>query len=258
MLPHPSPVVAGRHARAERCGRPRRPALQPGPRAHRGRTPSSTCVVDPGRFLARSLQAWDPPAAFGAAAEPGVRLPVPDGPVLLARPRGRAAAMGRPAAVVVAPAAAWRTPGFLRLARLLGHRHARRAAGRGRSRTRSAPRVVTELGSISVEAAAAGAPALGRSSRWCAGARGGSVRRAAACSGLAVACMGGVNAAAVARRPRPAAAVRADPRAWPAAHAAAAGLAGQPSPRRRVVVPAAAGARAVRATRSCRTSRPPA
>ena len=55
-------------------------------------------AVNPARFLARALTLWDP-HPVRPAAEPGRRLPVPDGPVLPARQAGRPAAVGHPAAL---------------------------------------------------------------------------------------------------------------------------------------------------------------
>ena len=150
-------------------------------------------VIDPGGFLSRSLQAWDPQAAFGQLQNQAYGYLFPAGPFFWL---GHAA--GLPAWVVqrlwwvLILLAAY--AGFLRLAGSLGI---------GTDATRLvaalayalAPRVITVLGAISVEAVPLALlpwvlqPLVE-------GARRGSPRRAAAKSALAVACIGGINAAA--------------------------------------------------------------
>ena len=97
---------------------------QAGPRRRPGRLPRpGAAAVEPGRRLRR-------------AAEPGVRLPVPAGPVLRRRPAARAAARGSPRR---RGRRCWSWSAFLgalRLARALGHRHRGEPAGRGGWRTR--------------------------------------------------------------------------------------------------------------------------
>ena len=151
-------------------------------------------LVDPGRFLGRSLQAWDPTAYFGQLQNQAYGYLFPMGPFFW---------LGHTAGIPpwVVQRLWWSVLllvaylGFLRLAGLLG-------IGTPTTRLVGAlayalgPRVVTELGAISVELL----PLV--LLPWVlvplvVGARAGSVRRAAAWSGLAVACMGGVNAAAV-------------------------------------------------------------
>jgi arabinofuranan 3-O-arabinosyltransferase len=155
-------------------------------------------VVDPGRFLARALQAWDPQASFGQLQNQAYGYLFPMGPFFWA---GHAA--GLPAWVVQrlwwAALLVVAYAGFVRLARSLGlgGPDATLLAGLAYA---LGPRVVTELGGISVELLPLAVlpwvvvPLV----RGYAGAPGTSLRRAAAWSGLAVACIGGVNAAATA------------------------------------------------------------
>ncbi len=155
-------------------------------------------VLDPGRFLARALQAWDPQASFGQLQNQAYGYLFPMGPFFWL---GHGA--GLPAWVV--QRLWWATllvvayAGFVQLARLLGvgGRDSTLLAGLAYA---LGPRVVTELGAISVETLPlAMLPwvlvPLVRAAR---GGPGTSPRRAAAWSGLAVACIGGVNAAAAA------------------------------------------------------------
>ena len=151
-------------------------------------------VVAPGRFLGRSLQAWDPSAAFGQLQNQAYGYLFPMGPFfwlghVCGLPPWVVQRLWWSVLLLLAYA------GFLRLARLLG-------IGTPTTQLLGAlayalgPRVVTELGSISVELV----PLV--LLPWVltplvSGARTGSVRKAAAWSALAVACMGGVNAAAV-------------------------------------------------------------
>ncbi len=155
-------------------------------------------VVNPGGFLTRALQAWDPQASFGELQNQAYGYLFPMGPFFWL---GHAA--GLPAWVV--QRLWWATllvvayAGFVRLARTLG------IGGEGSTVIAAlvyalGPRVITELGAISVETLPlAMLP-------WVLlplvhGARGDpgvSPRRTAALSGLAVAAIGGVNAAATA------------------------------------------------------------
>ena len=111
----------------------------------------SDLVLDPGAFLRRALEAWDPQQGFGVLAQPVLRLPVADGAVLLARPRssgvpGWAVQRGWWALLLVV--------GFTGALRLAG------ALGIGTPATRLlaalayalSPRVLSVLGTISVEA----------------------------------------------------------------------------------------------------------
>lgn len=150
-------------------------------------------LVDPARFLGRALQAWDPQAAFGQIQNQAYGYLFPMGPFFWA-----GHAVGLPAWVVQrlwwAALLLVAYAGFCRLARLLGLGSldativAALAYALG-------PRVVTELGAISAETLPLAVlpwvliPLVR-------GSAGGSPRRAAAASGIAVACIGGVNAAA--------------------------------------------------------------
>ena len=150
-------------------------------------------VLDPMRFLARALLAWDDTAAFGQLQNQAYGYLFPMGPFFLA-----GHAIGLPGWVVQR---LWWSlllvlafAGVMRLSRLLG-------VGNHTSRLVAAtayalsPRVLTTLGSISIESwPLALAP-------WVLvplvrGAREGSARRAAMASALVVAAVGGVNAAA--------------------------------------------------------------
>ncbi|MCU0266329.1 MAG: DUF3367 domain-containing protein, partial [Actinomycetia bacterium] len=150
-------------------------------------------VLEPGGFLARSLQAWDPQAAFGQLQNQAYGYLFPMGPFFWA-----GHALGVPAWIVQR---LWWV--LLLLVAYAGLLRLARALGMGTPATRLiaamayalAPRVVTVLGAISVEALPMAVlpwvllPLVR-------GTRGGSPRRAAALSALAVAAMGGVNAAA--------------------------------------------------------------
>jgi len=150
-------------------------------------------VVDPLRLLGRATHLWEPLGFFGQVQNQAYGYLFPMGPFfalgdLLALPPWAVQRLWVSLLVCV---------GFLgtvRLARLLGIASpgARIVAGVAYA---LAPRMITVLGAASVEALpVAMAP-------WVlvplvAGAVGGSPRRAAAWSGVAVLCVGGVNAAA--------------------------------------------------------------
>ncbi|HZB48977.1 MAG TPA: alpha-(1-_3)-arabinofuranosyltransferase family protein, partial [Mycobacteriales bacterium] len=151
-------------------------------------------VLDPGGFLGRALTAWDPQQAFGQLSNQSYGYLWPMGPFFWLGD-----AVGLPAWVVQR---AWWSlllvVGFAGALRLAG------ALGIGTPSTRlvaalayaASPRVLSALGAISVEVwPAAVLPwvllplVLGARGRL-------PPRRAAALSGLAVVCLGGVNAAA--------------------------------------------------------------
>ncbi len=154
----------------------------------------SDLVLDPGGFLGRSLEAWDPQQAFGQVANQSYGYLWPMGPFFWL---GHAA--GVPGWVV--QRGWWAlllVVGFLGAYRLAG------ALGIGTPAARLvaalayalSPRVLSVLGTISVEAWP------GAVLPWVllplvAGATGRATpRRAAALSGVGVLCLGGVNAAA--------------------------------------------------------------
>jgi arabinofuranan 3-O-arabinosyltransferase len=150
-------------------------------------------ILSPGSYLARALSAWDPHAAFGQLQNQAYGYLFPMGPFFL---------LGHVLEVPgwIIQRAWWSLllvvafAGCLRVARLL-------EVGTPTSRLIAAlayalsPRVLTVIGEISVEALPLAmlpwvlAPLI-------AGSRGGSPRRAAMRSSVAVACIGGVNAAA--------------------------------------------------------------
>lgn len=150
-------------------------------------------VVDPGAMLGRALHMWDPSGGFGQVQNQAYGYLFPMGPFfwaadLLSVPGWVAQRMWWSLLLVVA---------FLGVVKLCG------ALGIGSPTSRVvagfayalSPRILTTLGPISIEAwPMALAP-------WVLvplvlGCRGGSPRRAAAVSALAVAAVGGVNAAA--------------------------------------------------------------
>ncbi|HST66529.1 MAG TPA: alpha-(1-_3)-arabinofuranosyltransferase family protein [Mycobacteriales bacterium] len=156
----------------------------------------SDLVLDPGGFLRRALEAWDPQQAFGQVANQSYGYLWPMGPFFWA---GHAA--GLPGWVVQR---GWWS--LLLVVAFLGAYRLGGALGIGTPATRLvaalayalSPRVLSVLGTISVEAWPGAVlpwvllPLVG-------GARGRlSPRRAAALSGIAVLCLGGVNAAATA------------------------------------------------------------
>ncbi|HYT10298.1 MAG TPA: alpha-(1-_3)-arabinofuranosyltransferase family protein, partial [Mycobacteriales bacterium] len=169
-------------------------------------------VLDPGGFLRRALSAWDPLQGFGQLPNQSYGYLWPIGPFFWAGD-----GIGLPAWVV--------QRSWWALLLVVGFTGALRLAGElriGAPSTRLvaaltyalSPRVLSELGSLSVEVwPAAVLP-------WVLvplvrGARGElSPRRAAAWSGVAVACLGGVNAAAtLAVLPLPALYLATRPRA---------------------------------------------
>ena len=201
-------------------------------------------LVAPGRFLARSLQLWDPHAAFGQ---------VPDQSYGYAWPMGPFFALGH---LVDMPP--WMIQrlwwalllcvaffGMLRLCErlMLGSELTRVVAAFAFVLT---PRLTTLVGVVSVEVwPMALAP-------WVLlplvrGSKEGSVRRAAAASALVVGCCGGVNAVAVAAVLPARRDLAADPRARPAALAAAGLVDVVHRARDRLVERAAAPARPLRA-----------
>ncbi len=150
-------------------------------------------VISPGAFLARSLHAWDAQAGFGQLQNQAYGYLFPMGPFFWL-----GQALGLP--VWVVQRAWWAVllvvafVGFLKLCDVL-------SVGSSWSRLVGAlayalgPRLLTIIGPISVESLPLVLlpwvllPLIHGSSR-------GSPRRAAALSGLAIACIGGVNAAA--------------------------------------------------------------
>lgn len=152
-------------------------------------------VVDPARFLGRALHLWDPQGAFGQVQNQAYGYLLPMGPWFLLGhaldvPEWLVQRLWLAIIMVVA---------FLGVVRLAG------ALGIGGPLSRViagfafalSPRMITVLGPISIEALpSALAP-------WVllplvVGSKSGSARRAAALSALAVAAVGGVNAAATA------------------------------------------------------------
>ena len=129
----------------------------------------------------------------GPAAEPGLRLPVPDGPVLPARLVGGRARLGG-AAAVARTGDVCRVPRGRSVGASIGLRSDLALVLRGFAYALS-PRMLTTLGPISVEAWP-GALAPWVLVPLVVGSEKGSARRAAALSALAVALVGGVNAAA--------------------------------------------------------------
>ena len=152
-------------------------------------------VVDPWGFLGRALQLWEPEGFAGQVQNQAYGYLFPMGPFF-----GLGQTAGVPMWVVqrlwMALLLSLAYLGVVALARRLdiGTPHARLIAGLAYA---LAPRMITGLGATSIEVLPmALAP-------WVllplvAGARGGSPRRAAALSGLAVFCVGGVNAVATA------------------------------------------------------------
>ena len=146
-------------------------------------------VVDPAGFLARALHLWDPQGGVRPGAEPGLRLPLPDGAVLLAR----RPASGCPAWVVQrlwwALLLVRGVPRRRAAGRRAGPRHADAPGWWPASRSRSTPRILTLLGPDLGRGLADGARAVG------AGAAGprlrSGARRAARprCRALAVAAV---------------------------------------------------------------------
>ena len=141
-------------------------------------------VTNPGKFLTGGLHLWDPRGRVRPAAEPGLRLRVADGAVLLAGRAGAPAAVGDPAAVVE-PAARHR---FRR------HRPARPAPGprlahdpgAGRLRLRAHPADHHPAGrgvgrGVADGAGAVGAAAAGHRERARVGPPGGRAERARRC-----------------------------------------------------------------------------
>ena len=150
-------------------------------------------VVDPLRFLRRSLTLWDPLGAAGQLQNQAYGYLFPMGPFfVLGKLAGLPAWVvqrGWESALVVAAFL-----GMVRLARLLGAAGFWPKVAAGLSYA-LAPRMLSELGSISAELMPMAAlpwiliPLV-------AGAQGGSPRRAGALAGLALLFAGGVNAAA--------------------------------------------------------------
>jgi arabinofuranan 3-O-arabinosyltransferase len=150
-------------------------------------------AVAPAEFLARAAHLWDPQGAFGQLQNQAYGYLWPMGPFFLLGD-----ALGLPGWVVqrlwVAMVMCVATVGAALLARTLGVRSDLAAITAGFAYALS-PRMLTVLGPISIEAwPSAVAP-------WVliplvVGATRGSPRRAAALAGLAVATVGGVNAAA--------------------------------------------------------------
>ncbi|SDS22768.1 arabinofuranan 3-O-arabinosyltransferase [Nocardioides scoriae] len=150
-------------------------------------------VVDPGRFLRRALHLWDPAGAFGQLQNQAYGYLWPMGPFfwlgdLLQLP-GWVVQRGWWALLLCVAFV-----GAVQVVRALGVRSDLAALVAGAAYALS-PRILTVIGPISIEAwPSALAP-------WVLlplvlGSRTGSARRAAALSALAVAMVGGVNAAA--------------------------------------------------------------
>jgi arabinofuranan 3-O-arabinosyltransferase len=148
-------------------------------------------VLNPGGFLSRALTAWDPQQAFGQLQNQAYGYLWPVGPFFWL-----GHALGIPAWVVQR---SWWA--LLLVAAFLGTARLAAALGIGSPATRLvagvayalSPRLLSVLGAISVEALPLAVlpwivlPLVG--DRW-------SARKAAALSGVAVLCVGGVNAAA--------------------------------------------------------------
>ncbi len=154
-------------------------------------------VTEPAPVPGRRAAPVGPVGRVRPAAEPGLRLRLADGAVLLAGRAGAPAAVGDPAAVV----------GLLLCLAFFGDRPA------GPASSTSARPATQVLAGVRVRAHARGSPRCsagcrsrsgrwrwrrGCCCRWCTPASAGSVRRAAALSALVVATCGGVNAVAVA------------------------------------------------------------
>lgn len=152
-------------------------------------------VVDPWRFLARALTLWDPQGFAGQVQNQAYGYLFPMGPFFgLARTAGLAPWITQRLWMALLLSVAF--TGVLALARRL-HLGTPEARLVGALAYALAPRMISGLGATSVELLPmALAP-------WVlvplvTGARGGSPRRAAALSALAVFCVGGVNAVATA------------------------------------------------------------
>src|SRR6266536_1702566 len=151
-------------------------------------------VLDPGRFLARALTAWDPQQAFGQLQHEAYGYLWRMGPFFwlghaLHLPPWAVQRAWWALLLVLAYLGTLRLAGALRI----GTPATRLVAGVGYA---ACPRMLSVLGSVSVEALPlALLPGVvlpvhrGADGRL-------TARRAAALSGIAVACMGGVNAAA--------------------------------------------------------------
>ncbi len=151
-------------------------------------------VLDPGRFLARALTAWDPQQAFGQLQNQAYGYLWPMGPFFwlghaLHLPPWAVQRAWWALLLVLAYLGTLRLAGALRI----GTPATRLVAGVGYA---ACPRMLSVLGSVSVEALPLALlpwvllPLVrGADGRL-------TARRAAALSGIAVACMGGVNAAA--------------------------------------------------------------
>jgi arabinofuranan 3-O-arabinosyltransferase len=151
-------------------------------------------VLDPTRYLAKSLHLWDPTGAFGQVGNQAYGYLFPMGPFFVL-----GTGVGLPPWVVqrlwwallfcLAYAGATRLASRLQI----GSPTSRLVAGVAFALS---PRILTEIGSLSVEAWPTALapwvliPLVGLS-------KGGSIRRAVTLSGLAVALAGGVNATAV-------------------------------------------------------------
>ena len=163
--------------------RPGRRRYRRGHQARPGRRPGS--AARPGAAPV------GPAGRLRPAAEPGVRLPVPDGPVL----RRSATCWRCPPWVIqrLWCAAAARASAFLGRRPAGGRaaaRHRRRAASSAGLAYALAPRMLTELGADLRRGAGRGRGALGAAAARRSAPPGGSPRRAAALSGLAVLCVG--------------------------------------------------------------------
>ena len=150
-------------------------------------------MVDPGGFLARA-RTCGTPGRVRAAAEPGLRLPLADGPVLPARLAARPARAGSCSGCGGRWCCAWRSSGAARLARALGVALRPLRLGRVRLRAVAADAHRRSGRSRSRPGRVRWRP--GCCCRSSSGRERGSPAGRRRCRALAVATVGGVNAAA--------------------------------------------------------------